>query len=41
MTPLGGHSFNPSAAAHKGVLNKVFKEEVAEIEKERALSLKN
>jgi hypothetical protein len=35
MTPLGGHSFNPSVSAHKGVLNKVLREEVAEIEKER------
>lgn len=41
MTPLGGHSFNPSVSAHKGVLSKVLKEEVAEIEKERQLSLKN
>ena len=41
MVPLGGHSFNPSAKEHKGVLNKVFIEEKTEIEKEQKLSLKN
>lgn len=41
MKPLGGQSFNPSAAAHKGVLNKVYNEEKTEIEKQQALSLKN
>lgn len=41
MAPLAGQSFNPSATAHKGVLNKVFIEEKSEIEKAKALSLKN
>jgi hypothetical protein len=41
MAPLPGQSFNPSATAHKGVLNKVYLEEKTEIEKEKALSLKN
>ena len=33
ITPLPGQSFNPSAKAHKSVLNKVFEEERTEIEK--------
>ncbi len=33
ITPLGGQSFNPSAQAHKEVLNKVVTEEVQELEK--------
>jgi hypothetical protein len=41
MAPLPGQSFNPTANAHKGVLNKVYIEEKTEIEKEKALSLKN
>lgn len=41
MAPLPGQSFNPSAQAHKGVLNKVYLEEKTEIEREKALSLKN
>jgi len=33
VTPHGGQSFNPSAQAHKDVLNKVISEEIQEIEK--------
>jgi len=38
---MAGHSFNPSAKAHKGVLDKVFIEEKTEIETANTLSLKN
>lgn len=41
IDPMAGQSFNPSAKAHKGVLDKVFKEEKTEIETAKALSLKN
>lgn len=41
MNPLAGQSFNPSAKAHKGVLDKVFVEEKTIIEREKVLSLKN
>ena len=40
ITPLAGQSFNPSAKAHKSVLQTVIQEERSEIEKEKKLSLK-
>lgn len=40
ITPLAGQSFNPSAKAHKSVLQAVVQEERAIIEKEKKLSLK-
>ena len=41
MVPEAGQSFNPSAVAHKSVLSKVVGEETAEIETEKAKSLKH
>ena len=40
ITPLAGQSFNPSAKAHKNVLQTVIQEEITEIDKQKKLSLK-
>ena len=40
ISPLAGQSFNPSAKAHKSVLQTVIQEERTEIEKNKKLSLK-
>lgn len=40
IQPMGGHSFNPSASAHKQVLSQVLKEEKTEVERDMKDSLK-